>query len=320
MRLLCISVIILVNATPVKSETDVRLEQSEHGIEALVNDKPFASYLTRSGWQPVVWPMIGPTGAAYTRSYPVGPLQESESEDHVHHRSLWFAHGDVNGFDFWGNTQPDNSCEIVHREFIEPDEDGPAAVVITRNDWMASGEKQCEDVRTVVFGADESAFWIDFTIRLIASEGDVVFGDTKEGTFAVRVAGSMKVDPPGQGQIVNSLGQKNDAAWGQPAEWVDYFGPVDGETVGVAILSHPSNFRDPGRWHVRSYGLFAANPFGESDFPPGDHCQGEVVLPAGDELTLRYMVVLHQGDDKTGDIRRRYQSFAQDADQTAAAP
>ena len=59
----------------------------------------------------------------------------------------------------------------------------------------------------------------------------------------------------------------NDAAWGMPAKWVDYTGPVDGETVGIAILSHPKSFRPNTRWHVRGYGLFAANPFGHKDFP-----------------------------------------------------
>ena len=26
-----------------------------------------------------------------------------EAHDHPHHRGLWFTHGDVNGYDFWGN-------------------------------------------------------------------------------------------------------------------------------------------------------------------------------------------------------------------------
>ena len=61
-------------------------------------------------------------------------------------------------------------------------------------------------------------------------------------------------------------GQTNAAAWGKRAEWVDYHGPVDGETVGIAIFNHPSSFRYPTGWHVRTYGLFAANPFAEHSF------------------------------------------------------
>jgi len=312
MRLFSFSILPLLLSAPVWAETQVSLERSEPGVVVRVNDSLFAKYLTHSGRQPVVWPIMGPTETPYTRSYPVGPLQKFEKEDHPHHRSLWFAHGEVNGFDFWTDSESDQSCKIVHREFVKTESDGATATVVTRNDWIASGKKQCEDERTLVFGVDESTRWIDFTIKLIASAGDVALGDTKEGTFAVRVAGSMKVDPPGQGQIVNSHGQKDKAAWGQLAEWIDYCGPVEGETVGIAILSHPSNLCRPCKWHVRTYGLFAANPFGELDFPPGDIDQGEVIIPAGDSLTLRYLTVFHRGDQKTADIRGRYQSFAQD--------
>ena len=320
MRLSIICILFLMEAAPVWADTQVRLEQTEQGVIVRVNDSLFAEYLTRSGRQPVVWPIMGPTGAAYTRSNPVGPRQEFEREDHPHHRSLWFAHGDVNGFDFWSNKPKEHACEILHREFVKLESDGATATVVTRNDWVASGKKQCEDQRTLVFGADESARWIDFSIKLMASAGDVTFGDTKEGTFAIRVAGTMKVDSPGQGKIVNSQGQEDKAAWGQPAEWVDYNGPVQGETVGIAILSHPSNPRHPCKWHVRTYGLFAANPFGESHFPPGDVHQGELTIPAGEHLTFRYLVVFHRGDQKTADIHRRYHSFTQDSTPGVVVP
>ena len=68
------------------------------------------------------------------------------------------------------------------------------------------------------------------------------------------------------GQIINSNGLTDTKAWGQAAPWVDYSGMVDGQRLGIAILNHPSSFRFPTHWHVRTYGLFAANPFGLRDF------------------------------------------------------
>lgn len=313
MRSLSICVLSLMCAAPLSADTQVSLEKSEQGVIVNIDDSLFAEYLTHSGHQPVVWPIIGPTGAAYTRSYPAGPQQEFEVPDHPHHRSLWFSHGKVNGYDFWGDTKTELSGQILHREFVSMESDGRTATLVTRNDWVAAGKKQLEDQRTLVFGADESARWIDFSIKLIASAGDVTFGDTKEGTFGIRVAGSMKVDSPGKGQLVNNHGQKNEAAWGQPAEWVDYYGPVQGETVGIAILNHPSSFRHPTKWHVRKYGLYAANPFAEVDFPAGDAHQGEVIIPAGEELMFRYLVVFHRGDQKAAEIEERHQSFAHDS-------
>ncbi len=288
------------------AQAEIQLEQNEQGVQITADGKPFAQYLTKSDRQPAVFPLIGPTGLAHTRSYPIGERLKFESEDHPHHRSLWFAHGDVNGLDFWHGKESGPRCTIEHREFLS---DQPAGTVVTRNDWMAGDARVCRDQRTLEFGAEEKRRWVDFTIDLFASDGDLRFGDTKEGTFAVRVAGSMKVNDPGKGHIVNSLGSKDKAAWGEPAPWVAYHGPVEGKTVGIAIFSHPNNFRHPCRWHVRTYGLFAANPFGESDFDPADLKQGAVTVPRGERLRLRYRVVLYAGDAKEADIASTYEQW-----------
>ena len=310
MQRLSICVVFCLLIQSALADPGVRLEQDGKNVKVYADGSFFAEYLTDAGRQPVIWPIVGPTGAAYTRSYPVGPRGPLEADDHLHHESLWFAHGDVNGSDYWSNGHGEQECEIRHREFVRLECDGATATVVTRNDWVSSGVKQCEDLRTIVFGVDESARWIDFSIRLQATEGELKLGDTKEGTFAVRVAGSMKVDSPGKGRIVNSREQKDKDAWGQPAEWVDYHGPLEGEDVGIAILSHPESFRHPCKWHVREYGLFAANPFGEADFPKSEVTQGEVVLQPGEHLDLRYLVVLHRGDEKSGKIASKFRAWA----------
>ena len=51
-----------------------------------------------------------------------------------------------------------------------------------------------------------------------------------------------------------ATGEKND--WGKRSNWMDYYGEVDGEKVGVAILDNPDNPRHPTYWHARAYGLF----------------------------------------------------------------
>jgi hypothetical protein len=252
-----------------------------------------------------------------TRGWPIVPLTKDEKADHRHHRSLWFTQEGVNGVNFWlepeeGEPLSGNAGEIVHREFVRAEADGEQAIIQTRNDWRdARGKKICEDKTTYRFAAQDELRIIDFQIDLRASENDLVIDDTKEGTFAVRVAGPMSVDSNQGGRIVNSRGQENVAAWGMLAEWVDYQGPVDGEQVGIAIMSHPSNFRPTPRWHVRTYGLFAANPFGEKDFPPVDgYKQGTITIPKGETLTLRYRVLLHPGDEQQADIAEQYRRYA----------
>jgi hypothetical protein len=235
---------------------------------------------------------------------------KSEATDHEHHRSLWFDHGDVNGVSFWEETKKAGS--IRHREFVEV-RGGADARIVTRNDWIKpDGSKMCEDERTFGFQLDGDSRAIDFSVVVTASEGPITFGDTKEGSFGMRVAHTMSVDTKKGGRIVNSEGQVDAAAWGKPASWVDYNGPVDDEQVGIAILTHPSSFRYPNRWHVRTYGLFAVNPFGQKGYDASDGPGGPYTLDKGKSFTLRYRVILHRGDEKAGHIADAFAEYAKE--------
>ncbi len=281
---------------------EVTAKKTDEGVKVEIDGKPFAEYLVQSGNKPVVWPIIGPTGKPVTRAYPLGE-GPNEKKDHIHHRSLWFTHGNVNGISFWHEGKG-KSPAIKHREFVKV-EGGKVATIVTRNDWLGpDGKKQCEDERTLTFGTDGDKRWIDFDVTIKATDGPVKFGDTKEGTMGVRVAGTMKVDAGKGGKLINSKGETDKAAWGKQAPWVDYNGPVDGETVGLAIFNHPSSFRFPTFWHVRTYGLFAANPFFKD--------WGAHTLPAGESITFRYRILLHRGDEKSGKVAEAYSVYAKE--------
>jgi hypothetical protein len=80
--------------------------------------------------------------------------------------------------------------------------------------------------------------------------------------------------------------------------------------VGVAILSHPDSFRHPTHWHVRNYGLFAANPFGLSAFTKGAE-NGDAVLEPGQSVFFHYAVVTHHGIAKDANIESIWQEWSQ---------
>ena len=311
--LLCLAVIL--SARPVRSAT-FTAEKTDRGVTVKIDGKLFTEYLIRSGTKPILWPIIGPTGKRMTRSFPMEKVA-GEKTDHVHQRSFWFTHGDVNGISFWEETPKAGS--IRHREFVEVS-GGAEARIVTRNDWIApDGKKVCEDQRWLAFRLDGASRLIDFSVAVTASEGPLTFGDTKEGSFGIRVPHSMTVDAKQGGRIVNSEGQTDAAAWGQPAAWVDYHGPVDGDELGIAVLNHPSSFRYPTRWHVRTYGLFAANPFGRAGFGAKSGAGGPFTLDAGKSLTLRYRVILHRGDEKAAHIAEAFAAYAKE-DLSAAPP
>ena len=291
--------------------SEVTVEKTDRGAVVKVDGQLFTEYLIKSGNKPICYPIIGPTGKAMTRHYPmVSDKVEGEKQDHPHHRSFWFTHGDVNGVSYWHEGA--NAGNIVHREFVKLESAGSTAVIVTRNDWIGpDGKKACSDERTLTFGADEGRRWIDFDITFTAAGSEPVkFGDTKEGSFGVRVAGTMKVDAKKGGQVVNSAGQTDGGAWGKPAAWVDYSGIVGDQRLGVAIMNHPSSFRFPTYWHVRTYGLFAANPFGLHDFKRSKDVDGSHRVPKGESLKLRYRVLIHRGDEKEGRVAEAYAEYA----------
>ena len=234
-----------------------------------------------------------------------------ETQDHNHQRSFWFTHGSVNGYDFWASdplNPPKTNYGTIKETAKKKLVAGPVLGRIrTTDDWLGpDGKRVCEDERVVTIYNTPTARVLDFDITIKAGDGPVTFGDTKEGMFGLRVASSMdvagnkKTKTPGKGKITNAEGIHDTDAWGKASPWVDYVGPVEGETVGVAILNHPDSFRYPTTWHVRDYGLFAANPFGWHDF--GMKKSGEYTIPAGESIRFRYRVVFHKGDTASANI------------------
>ena len=51
---------------------------------------------------------------------------------------------------------------------------------------------------------------------------------------------------------------------------------------------------------MRTYGLFAANPFGWHDF--GRPERGDYTIPGGQAIEFSYRVVLHEGDTKSANV------------------
>ena len=295
------------------SKQGVQITQLADRLRVEINGQLFTEYFFKDVPRPYCYPLIGPGDVAMTRNWPMKDLPD-EDHDHPHHRSLWFAHGTVNGHDFWSEAK--NFGKTVHEEFVEVKSGKDFGLIRERNKWVtAEGELVCTDERTLRIYNPGSApeRMIDFEITLKPAKGDLTLGDTKEGTMAVRLAETMRLklkSKAGQGHIVNSAGVRDGDTWGKRAEWCDYYGPVDGKTVGIAIFDHPQNPRHPTWWHVRDYGLFAANPFGQHDFEKlTDKAAGDLVVPAGKSVTFRYRFYLHEGDEQQAKVADKYKAY-----------
>lgn len=273
----------------------------------------FSEYYYQGYAKPFLYPIIGPDNCPMTRNWPMKEA-ENEAHDHPHQKSLWFTHGEVNGIDFWGEEK--GSGRTVHEKFTEIKSGRDAGVIQAQDQWVGNdGKVICTDDRTVrIYNRPNRERLFDFEITLHASHGPVVFGDTKEGTMGVRLAETMRVHGKvGHGHIVNSEGVRDDATWGKRAAWCDYYGPVNGRVVGVAIFDEPRNPRHPTWWHVRDYGLFAANPFGSHYFENKPAGAGNFTIPAGQSATFRYRFYLHEGDEQQGKVAEHYREYTQSA-------
>jgi len=268
----------------------------------------FTEYYYRDVPRPFLYPIIGPGNLPMTRNWPMKNVPDEE-QDHPHHKSLWFSHGDVNGIDFWADGE--KKGRIVHEKFTQIKSGLFMGLIQSEDKWIGpDGKVVLTDERTLRIRNRPEARLLDFEITLHASNGEVTFGDTKEGTMAIRIAETMRLKGKvGQGHIVNSAGVRDDATWGKRAEWCDYYGTVNGQIAGVAIFDHPANPRHPTWWHVRDYGLFAANPFGQHDFEKQPAGTGNLVIPAGESVTFRYRFYFHPGDEKQAKVDEYYREY-----------
>src|SRR6202158_5258353 len=79
-------------------------DEAHRRVDITIDGQPFTSYLWPTSLKkPVLYPLITDEGITVTRGYPLEP-RPHERVDHPHHAGIWFNYGNVNGFDFWNNS------------------------------------------------------------------------------------------------------------------------------------------------------------------------------------------------------------------------
>ncbi|MCX7047642.1 MAG: PmoA family protein [Candidatus Sumerlaeota bacterium] len=305
-----IATAILLRSLAAADEKGVKITETDGKVRVEIGGKLFTEYCYKDTPRPYFHPVIGATGEAISRDWPMKDTA-GDAKDHPHHRSLWYAHGDLNGMDFWSDNP--KAGKTVHDGFTKIASGEKSGVIATKDKWVAqSGETVCTDEREMTFQSapDGKGVIMDFNITLKApADKPLTLGDTKEGSMAMRLKTTMQLLKPGTGHIVNSEGVKDKDTWGKRAAWCDYYGPIADKISGVAIFDHPSNPRYPTWWHVRDYGLFAANPYGQHDFEKKEKGTGDLKVAAGGSVTFRYRFYFHEGDAAQGKVAERYNEY-----------
>jgi hypothetical protein len=304
------------------SAQELSVKESPGVLAFYSGDKLITKFQYEGYTKPIFFPVQSPAGARLTRNWPIVKDTPNEATDHPHQKSAWFVHGDivaegiesksppkgVKGFDFWSENAGAGKvvCTGVKITKREPKH----IVVVTKNEWRsAEGTKILDETRTIHVRQLDGAWLIVVDSDLFASVATLVYEDTKEGSFGLRINESIKGKNGGKIQNAEGkIGEKE--CWGYPSDWCDYSGNIDGKVAGVAILCDPKN-PYPSCFHVRDYGLMAANPFGrgKSGFPAMKGRSDLVRQEKGQHLHFRYGYLLHDGDAAAGRVARHFSEF-----------
>src|SRR6266568_1651402 len=268
-------------AAPLQGADAVELRRHGTQIEVRIDGRPFTTYyFGPESPKPYLHPLRSAHGTIVTRGYPMVKNIPGESHDHPHHRGLFFTHGDINGVDFWGEGQPSKAAQTAHGQYYSSEELPKGRTVFRKLEEMKGGPDSGtikadfdlvgpdgkpigQETQSYTFRGEPSTRTIDCEFTIRASGGPLKMGDTKEGTFAIRVVKGLEAPKVEMLNSEGGVGEKQ--IWGKRANWVDYSGTVAGEELGIAIFDDPTNPKHHTYWHAREYGLFAVNTFGEHD-------------------------------------------------------
>ena len=294
----------------------VSVVQKEDRIAVKFGEELFTQYIFKGFEKPILYPVMAPGNVAITRSFPVEKKAPGEATDHPHHKSIFFGQGNISGHNFW--TMGHGTIVLDKVMQAQANEDN--AVITTSHLWKTKqNETLLRDETKLTFSQQGNTRSIEYEIRLIASEQELVFTDDKngkEGTMAIRTHPALRLRhrnkrQPATGRARNSEGTTGKAIWGEKAKWVLYQGPINDQNYAIAILDHPGNLRHPTTWMARDYGLVGANPFGLSHYLGKERGAGNYTLKKGESLTLKYLFVFTKGDVSAGDMDARFKGWTE---------
>jgi hypothetical protein len=302
-------------------KVDLVKNEKDKKVDVIIDGKPFTSYFYPGEdvlKKAVLYPVRTAKGTLVTRGWPLDP-RVSERVDHPHHVGVWLNYEDVNGNDYWNNSDAVNHAKraygtIVHTGITSMKSGKNKGELTVTADWVDKDRKlTLKEVTTYTFSGKGNTRVMDRSTTLTAVNGDVAMPDIKDGMFAIRVARELEMpsdkpeiftDASGiatkvpvmnnsgiTGNYRNSNGIEGDAVWAKRAVWCNLTGKIKDENISVAIIDHPKNPGYPAYWHARGYGLFAVNPLGQKAFSNGKEVLN-FKLKNGESTTFRYRMVV----------------------------
>ena len=192
----------------------VELVRKGDHVDVLIGGKPFTTYYFSSDVaKPYFQPLRTAQGTIVTRGFPNGntipPEELKDPSLEPHQRPMFFGHGNIDGIDFWGEAAfPKYSDDSVFGRAtlrkLDELRGGADSGVLRATFELADpgGRVIADEIQSFVFGGDANTRWIDCEIILVANHGsDLTIGDTKEGTFGLRLAKELNLASRAYGKL-----------------------------------------------------------------------------------------------------------------------
>lgn len=193
---------------------DVVANEAARRVDVSIDGKPFTSYIWPATLKkPVLYPLRSARGTFVTRGWPMDP-RPGERVDHPHHVGLWLNYENVNGIDFWNNSdaiKPSDAGKmgtIVHRRVISAKGGTDRGELTTEMDWLVpaapkpasmqageggpGGKAILRERAQFTFSGDTTTRRVERVSTLTALDDRVVFADAKDGMLGLRVARQLE--------------------------------------------------------------------------------------------------------------------------------
>jgi hypothetical protein len=301
---------LLIAIQPAFLPAQVKVESSESQIAVTVNGKLLtALQMGKDANKPYLAPLLTASGKHVTRGFPMEKIA-GEPTDHPHQRGIWMGAEHLSGMNLWEIDPADphpHMGAIQFQKVVETHDGLKSGGFTVTAQWMdQDGHPIIDETLTLTFYAEPAesrVFDIDMQLKAIKL---ATFEDARDGVIGIRFAPAF--DESQSGKVANAEGiQGAKQIEGKHSPWVDWQASLDGEQIGVTLMDSPKNYRAPTTWITRTMGLLFANPFAQRYYDKSRE-DGSLSLQPGDELRLRYRVLIHPAG---ADIAAAYKEYAE---------
>ncbi|MCW9708235.1 PmoA family protein [Fodinibius salsisoli] len=235
-----------------------------------------------------------------------------DTQMHPHHYGIWSAWTKTKfqgrSPDFW--NQQDETGRVDHADSLDKVWEGPVYGGLKATNYFVdiSGSAPViglnEEWQTKIYnisGTDKQEYNLfDLKLTHTANSGQPLTLPTYHyGGLAFR--GHQQWDNPDNVSFLTSAGYDRSNGNETRARWVHVGGQVNGKQVGVAILSHPDNFRSPQPVRINPstpYFVYAPMQLGDFKIKPGS------------PYLMRYRFVTYDGEPDVDALNHLWKDYA----------